>query len=112
MNSRISPSFYSVWWIFAICASFYFVKIDNLRFLIWTVSDAGRWPITVFSGWIRWLLTTLLPIAVITSFPAMALRGQIDASHVAWAAGVAAAFLVTSRIAWKRSLGAYTSASS
>lgn len=99
-------------WLLAICLSFFFVRVDNLRFLLWSATDAGQWPITVFQGWLRWILTVVVPVAVLTSYPAMALRGDWDAALVATGIAVAVAFVVGSRWVWLRSLAAYTSASS
>lgn len=99
-------------WLLAICASFYFVRVDNLRFLLWSALDTGRWPITVFSGWVRWGLTFAIPVALLTSYPAMALRGDWDATLVATGFGTSVVFVVGSRMVWVRSLAAYTSASS
>src|SRR6185503_14084452 len=99
-------------WIFAICASFFFVQVDNLRYLLMSVSETGRWPVTVFAGWVRILLTVVLPVGIITTFPAMALRGTWSGQTVAIALGTATGFVIASRLAWTRSLAAYTSASS
>jgi ABC-2 type transport system permease protein len=99
-------------WIFAICASFFFVQVDNLRYLLMSVSETGRWPVTVFAGWVRIVLTILVPVGIITTFPAMALRGTWTLETLGLALATAAAFLVVSRLAWWRSLAAYTSASS
>lgn len=99
-------------WIFAICVSFFFVRVDNLRFLLWAVTDAGRWPIDVFTGLARFLLVALVPVALITSFPADALRGTWTWQTLAVSTAVSLAFLVGSRWAWNRSLANYTSASS
>ncbi len=99
-------------WLLAICVSFFFVRVDNLRFLLWAVTDAGRWPIDVFTGMARFLLVALVPVALITSFPADAVRGTWSLQTLAVAGTVSLAFLVGSRWAWKRSLANYTSASS
>ena len=99
-------------WLLAICLSFHFVRVDNLRFLLWSITDAGRWPIDVFEGPIRFLLTAVVPVALITSFPAQALQGQASPRLVGTALLVSGAFLLGSRWAWRRSLAAYTSASS
>jgi ABC-2 type transport system permease protein len=98
-------------WLLAICAAFFFVKVDNLRYLLWAVNDAGRWPLDVFRGAARALLTFVVPVGLITSFPAMALRGEWSGWLVATSIGTASAFAVISRWAWRRSLAAYTSAS-
>jgi ABC-2 type transport system permease protein len=99
-------------WIFAICASFFFVQVDNLRYLLMSVSETGRWPVTVFAGWVRIVLTILVPVGIITTFPAMAIRGTWTLETLALALVTAAVFLVAARVAWWRSLAAYTSASS
>jgi ABC-2 type transport system permease protein len=99
-------------WMLAICTSFFFVRVDNLRYLLMSVADAGRWPLSVFSGWVRWVLTVIVPVGLITSFPAMALRGMWEAETLGIAAAVAVGFLGVSRLAWTRSLAYYTSASS
>ncbi len=99
-------------WLLAICVSFFFVRVDNLRFLLWAVTDAGRWPIDVFTGAIRFLLVALVPVALITSFPADAVRGTWSAGTLAVASAVSLLFLAGSRWAWNRSLANYTSASS
>lgn len=99
-------------WLLAICLSFFFVRVDNLRFLLTSISDAGRWPLAVFPSWARWILTLVVPVGIVTTFPAAAVRGSWTPAMVAIACGTAIAFLAISRWAWKRSLAFYTSASS
>lgn len=99
-------------WLLAVCAAFWFVRVDNLRFLLSSIADAGRWPVSVFRGWVRWVLTFVVPVGLITTFPVEALRGAWDGRLVLTAFVAAGAFAVGSRLAWKRSLAAYTSASS
>jgi ABC-2 type transport system permease protein len=99
-------------WLLAICASFFFVRVDNLRFLLWSVTDAGRWPLDVFARWIQFVLIAVIPIGLLTTFPVMALSGAWTMPMVLAGLAVAAVFLVGSRLAWNRSLASYTSASS
>lgn len=99
-------------WLLAICASFVFVRVDNLRWLLWSAADAGRWPMTVFQGWVRWTLTYLVPVGLMTTFPALALRGEAGAGVVGSALATAAVFGLGSRLVWRWSLSRYTSASS
>jgi ABC-2 type transport system permease protein len=99
-------------WLLAVCTSFFFVRVDNLRYLLWSAVDAGRWPLPVFARWVQWALIVAVPVGVVTSFPAMALRGAWDAGLLALGLGVGAAFLVGSRLVWRASLARYTSASS
>jgi ABC-2 type transport system permease protein len=94
------------------CAAFYVVRLDNLSYLFMSIFDAARWPLHVFRGAWRFVFTFVIPLGVMTTYPAMALLGRLAAPAALFAVGVALAFLVLSRLAWRRSLGAYTSASS
>jgi ABC-2 type transport system permease protein len=99
-------------WLIAICTSFFFVRVDNLRFLLWSASGAGRWPVAVYGKALQLVFTFLFPVALVTTFPATALRGDWDAMLVATGIATSLAFLLGSRVVWTRSLAAYTSASS
>jgi ABC-2 type transport system permease protein len=99
-------------WLLAVCMSFFFVQVDGLRYLLWSVVDAGRWPLPIFARWVQWVLVVLVPIGIGTSFPALALRGDWDGWLLLTGLGVGLAFVVGSRMAWKASLARYTSASS
>ena len=102
---------YAVWLLVA-CIAFWVVKVDNLSFLFGSLFDAARWPISVFRGWVRIVLTWVVPVAAMTSFPALAIRGELDASQAVAAWGLALGLLFVSRLAWKVALRHYGSASS
>lgn len=99
-------------WVLVICMSFFFVRVDNLKFLLGSVSSAGRWPLTVFTGWVRWALIVVVPVGLITSFPAMAITGAWGGELVIVSVGTGTMFALVSRWTWKRSLASYASASS
>ncbi|MCK6502061.1 ABC-2 family transporter protein [Myxococcota bacterium] len=99
-------------WVLVICTSFWFVRVDNLRFLLTAALDAGRWPVGVYRGWVRLLLTVVVPVALVTSFPAMALLGTARPGTVLHALVVAGGLLWASRLTWRGALRHYTSASS
>ncbi len=98
--------------ILVACAAFWVVRLDNLTYLFGSIFDAARWPLQVFRGGWRFLFTFVIPLGVMTTYPAMALLGRLEARTAWFAVGVAAGFLMLSRLAWKRSISAYTSASS
>lgn len=102
---------YSVWIMIA-SAAFYIVKIDNLNYLIKSIFDAGRWPITIFKGMWRLLLTWIVPIGLMTTFPVQALLGNLRMGQ--WVGALIASVVISclARLVWKRSLKNYTSASS
>ena len=99
-------------WLMIVSTAFWFVRIDNLSYLLSSVLDTGRWPVTIFRPTVRILLTFVVPIAVMTTYPALALRGMLAPSSAATAAGIAAAFLLVSRRVFRFALRHYSSASS
>jgi ABC-2 type transport system permease protein len=99
-------------WILVVSAAFWVVKVDNLSYLFQSLFDAGRWPITIFKGALFYIFTFVFPIALMTTYPALALLGKLGARNaaLAWLGGLA--FAAIARAVWKRALGMYTSASS
>ncbi|MDB4969856.1 MAG: transporter permease [Myxococcales bacterium] len=98
--------------ILVISAAFYVVRLDNLIYLFNSVFDAGRWPASVFRGTWRIIFTFVVPLALMTTYPALALLGRLETSTTAIALGGALAFVIVARAVWKRSIGHYRSASS
>jgi ABC-2 type transport system permease protein len=99
-------------WILVVSASFWVVKVDNLSYLFGSLFDAARWPITVFRGALRIVFTFVFPIALLTTYPAMALLGKLDAKTAFGALAGGLAFAAVARRVWRRALSFYTSASS
>ncbi len=99
-------------WILVVCTSFWFVRVDNLRYLLGAVMDGGRWPASVYRGAARVLLTVVVPVAIATSWPPMALLGRLDAGAALQAIVVSLGLCWLSRRAWRSALAHYTSASS
>jgi ABC-2 type transport system permease protein len=99
-------------WMLSVSLAFYVVKIDNLTFLFGAVFDAARWPSTIFRGFFRFLFTFVVPLAMMTTFPAEALLGRASHTKLATAALGALLALALTRAVWRRAIGKYTSASS
>ena len=97
-------------WILTVSAAFYVVRIDNLSYLFNSIFDAARWPASVFRGAMRFVFTFVIPLAVMTTYPAEAMLDRLP-PHAAIGALIGAAFaFVLSRLIWLRSIGRYTSA--
>ncbi|HVZ74275.1 MAG TPA: ABC-2 family transporter protein [Polyangia bacterium] len=99
-------------WILVVSAAFWVVKVDNLSYLFQSLFDAARWPITVFRGALAFVFTFVFPLALMTTYPSLALLGKLHPTTalVALAGGIA--FAVAARGVWRRALAMYTSASS
>lgn len=102
---------YSLWMLCA-AAAFWVVRLDNLTYLLGAIFDTARWPVQVFRGVWRFVFTFVIPVAVMTTYPAMALLGRIDARTALAVIGGALALLVVSRVVWTSAIRSYTSASS
>jgi ABC-2 type transport system permease protein len=99
-------------WILCAAASFWVVRLDNLMYLLGAIFDTARWPVQVFPGLWGIIFTFVIPVAVMTTFPAMALLGRLDAREALATVGGALALLVVSRLVWRTAIRSYTSASS
>ena len=99
-------------WILCAAASFWVVRLDNLTYLLGAIFDTARWPVQVFRGLWRFVFTFIIPVAVMTTFPAMALLGRLDASTAIATIGGSLGLVVLSRLVWRSAIRSYTSASS
>jgi ABC-2 type transport system permease protein len=99
-------------WILTVSAAFLVVKVDNLTYLFGAIFDAARWPSNVFRGAVRVLFTFVIPLAVMTTFPAQALLGTLTPATLAGSLAGCLLFAAASRLAWLQSIRKYTSASS
>jgi len=105
---------YSVWLMLATLC-FWFVRIQNIEMVFWNVFEAGRFPIVIYRPWVQWLLTFVVPLAFITTFPAGALLGdpatQIPVMAPVYAVGMAMVLLLLSGWFWRFGLRHYSGAS-
>jgi ABC-2 type transport system permease protein len=99
-------------WIAIASLSFFVVRLDNLVYLMGAIFDSARWPVQVFRGAWRIVFTFVIPVAVMTTFPAMALLGTLDARTALATVAGAFAMVLISRMIWRAAIRNYTSASS
>ncbi len=99
-------------WILTVSAAFYVVRVDNLTYFFDSIFDAARWPSSVFRGILRFIFTFIVPLALMTTFPAQAMLGNLSLSTFLTSVCGAVVFAVLARLMWLRSIGKYTSASS
>jgi ABC-2 type transport system permease protein len=100
---------YSIW-ILIVSLAFVVVKVDNLTYLFTSIFDAARWPSAVFRGPMRFIFTFIIPLAVMTTFPAEALLGRLAPSTLLYSVVGALAFAGVARAVWSSSIRNYTSA--
>ena len=99
-------------WIVLIALTFWFTKFDNNVTIMQALLDSGRYPVTVYPVWLRVIVTYIIPIAVATTIPLQALRGDLNLSRILLFVCVGlASFLVATQV-WKAGLKRYSGASS
>ncbi|UJF31578.1 ABC transporter permease [Paenibacillus hexagrammi] len=99
-------------WMGMMILSFWAVKVDNLSFLFSSVFETARFPVTVYKGVLKFVLTYLFPVAFITTYPAAALIGKLTLYQAGVSLAAAAIFFALVRWFWKFALRRYASASS
>ena len=98
--------------ILVVAIAFIAVRVDNLLYLFQSVFDVARWPSTVFRGTLAVVFTFVLPLGLMTTYPALALLGKLTAQTAVGALVGTLLFAGVARAIWVSSIRRYTSASS
>lgn len=92
--------------------AFWMHTSHGLRDIYFALSETTTRPVGIFTGWVRRLLVTLLPFAVIVSFPTRALFEGDRWLVVLHLVGVTAAAVLAVVAVWRLGVRSYVSASS
>jgi ABC-2 type transport system permease protein len=76
---------------------------------IWQMA---RYPVGLYPGWLRLVMTWVVPVGLMTTVPAQALTGALPAGMLAGGAAVTAAFVAGAMVLFRTGLRRYASASS
>ncbi|HZU86415.1 MAG TPA: ABC-2 family transporter protein [Anaerolineaceae bacterium] len=76
------------------------------------ILQMARYPLGMYPGWLRLVLTWIVPVGVITTVPAQALTGALTAGGLAAALGLALGLTLAASLLFRRGLRRYASASS
>jgi len=98
-------------WLVVTTVAFWIVRIDEIAELFEGLYQSGRWPVTIYPGWLRISLTFLVPIAFAVTVPAQALTGRLTPDAFAVALGFGVVALVVSRAFFRFGLRRYSGAS-
>ena len=101
---------YSFWVILA-TLSFWFVRVENILVIFQSMYEAGRWPISLYPGWLRFALTFIIPVAFATTVPAQAITGRLTGGTLIGAIIAAVVLLAFSRLFWQIGVRRYSGAS-
>jgi ABC-2 type transport system permease protein len=91
--------------------SFWFVRVDEAVELFETVYQAGRWPLSIYPGWLRFGLTFVVPIAFCITLPAEAIVSKLSVPTLIGELIMAVALMAFTRWFFRLALRHYTGAS-
>lgn len=91
--------------------SFWFIRVENIMQIFWSMFLTGRWPVTIYPAWLRWVVTFVVPIAFAVTVPAEAVTGRLDVTSMFGSIGLAILLLIVSRLFWKIGIRHYSGAS-
>jgi ABC-2 type transport system permease protein len=98
-------------WLIVTTGAFWIVRMDEVHELFDGLYQSGRWPVTIYPGWLRISLTFLVPIAFAVTVPAEAITSRLTPETLALAAGFAVVLLIFTRWWWRFGLRRYSGAS-
>jgi ABC-2 type transport system permease protein len=100
---------YALRFMLVTCA-IWLVSVQNLHDLLHPVFQVGQYPVAFFKGWVRVVLTFVVPVAFATTFPAQALLGTLEPRLIPIGPLLAGAALYASHRFWRFAIRHYTSA--
>ena len=97
-------------WLVIASLAFWIVDVWQIMELFDGVYQTGRWPVSIYPGWLRFGVTFLVPIAFAITVPAEAVTSRLDWPTVVLAVGFTAALFVFTRWWWGFGQRRYTGA--
>jgi len=91
---------------------FFTQSSEGFGHMIWTMMKFGERPDRIYTGWLRRIVTLVVPFSLIASFPTRLLIEDFDWRILAHILGVTICLFAFTLWVWSRSLRSYSSASS
>lgn len=86
--------------------AFWFGDVSRLHRLLTVTRELERYPINLFPPWLRGLLTWILPLGLVSTYPALVFLGKSEAAGLYLAIGLVLALTwgLIFRLTWERAL--------
>ncbi len=98
--------------IIVLCLGIITTEVDNTIMLYRDVTQMGRFPVEIYKEPVRGILTFVIPVGIMMTFPMKALFGLFTFPALVVAFGVSITLLTLSLFFWRYALKQYASASS
>jgi ABC-2 type transport system permease protein len=92
-------------------SAFWFVRVDAMIEVFDAVFQAGRYPVGIYPGWLRVVLSAVVPIGFAVTVPSEALTARLSGGTLLAVSGLAVGWLALSRWFWKLGVRRYSGAS-
>jgi ABC-2 type transport system permease protein len=92
-------------------SAFWFIRVDAMLEVFDAVFQAGRYPVGIYPGWLRIMLSAVVPIGFAVTAPSEALTGRLSGGTLLAAAVIAVAWLGLARWFWLVGVRRYSGAS-
>jgi ABC-2 type transport system permease protein len=93
--------------------SFWFEDRVGVHPPVWNMIAFGRYPLSIYSGFIQFLLSWIIPFGFATFYPSVRLLSRAEfRSYAALVPVVAVAFLALALFVWSRGVRRYSSTGS
>jgi ABC-2 type transport system permease protein len=98
-------------WLVLTMLAFWVTFVDPILELFDGMYQAGRWPVSVYPGWLRVGFTVLVPLAFAVTVPASALTGRGTGWLLLGSIAFTLTLAVLTRLLWRHALRRYSGAS-
>jgi ABC-2 type transport system permease protein len=98
-------------WLVMTTGAFWIVRMENVLELFEGIYQTGRWPVTVYPGWLRYSVTFLVPIGFAVTVPAEALTSRLHWPTLVLAIVFGCVLFAFTRWFWRFGLRHYSGAS-
>jgi ABC-2 type transport system permease protein len=98
-------------WLVLTMLSFWVTYVDPIIELFDGMYQAGRWPVSVYPGWLRVGFTVVVPLAFAVTVPASALTGRLTGWLLLGSVAFTVVLATLTRLTWRRALHHYSGAS-
>jgi ABC-2 type transport system permease protein len=98
-------------WLMLATTAFRITRADSIFDMFDGMYQAGRWPVSIYPGWLRGTLTFVIPLAFAITVPAETLSARLGPGSLVVGLLVTVAVIALSRFVWIRSIRHYSGAS-
>lgn len=91
--------------------AFWFVRVDAMLEVFDAVFQAGRYPVGIYPGWLRVMLSVVMPIGFAVTVPSEALTARLSGGTLLVMGALTVGWLGLSRWFWRLGVRRYSGAS-